>query len=436
MLLVYVEKITPRVQYIFRFIGRHLFEQPFQLTSDKNFYRATFGNKLNYSSAEIEADELFIRPVQILFQDDLAEQNITPFDLNFHKAFFATEGDYPFDIFAASFYLITRYEEVLHAKKNPGQPFIPAESIAVREHFIDLPLVNIWINEFKIFLENKFPDLSFARSVFHQILTYDIRHAYKIRFADSSENFRRLLAHILKGDLSSFNTDLKIMKGKQTDPFDVFEKLDALHLYCRVRPYFFFNVSQEYINGNKKLAQETSRLVQYYASNFRVGLLWNSRSSDDKEWMEVIADKKISSARHPAYDGARYTYYRNLLKAGIEEDFSMGYASRNGFRASVCSSYYWFDLENDEETSLRLFPVCFRDLSAIASGSNAGSAYNQLMSYYNLVKKLNGLMVTSWSNELPWNETSTGNWRKMFELYMKEQVYWDAYLGESAEGKP
>lgn len=435
MLLVYVEKLTPRVQYIFRFIGKHLFEQPFNLTTDKNYYRATFGNKINYSLSEIEPGELYIRPVNLLFEQVLTEQDIKPFELNFHKAFFATEGDYPFDIFAASFYLITRYEEALHAKNNPGQHFKPETSIAVRENFIDVPLVNIWISEFKTALETRFSDLSFSRFAFHQILTYDIRQAYKIRFAKGREKWNRLIGHLLKADFSSFNAENRIMKGKETDPYDVFEKLDGLHLYCRVRPYFFFNVSEQYISGNKTLAQEIGRLVQYYASNFRVGLLWNSRSTDDKEWMEVIADKKINSARHPEYDAATYEYYRSLIKEGIEDDFSMGYSSRNGFRASVCSSFFWYDLKNDEETALRIFPVCFRDLTAMASGLDAGAAYNQLMGYYNLVKKLNGLMVTSWSNELPPNDNSTGSWRKMFELFMKEQVYWDAYLGESAEGK-
>jgi len=40
---------------------------------------------------------------------------------NFSKdfsAFFKSEGDYPFDIFSAVFYLLSRYEEYLPYKKD------------------------------------------------------------------------------------------------------------------------------------------------------------------------------------------------------------------------------------------------------------------------------------------------------------------------------
>jgi hypothetical protein len=217
------------------------------------------------------------------------------------------------------------------------------------------------------------------------------------------------------------------MNGKVEDPYDFFERIDALHLYCRVKPYFFFNVSQQYINDNKLLQQEIARLVEYYASNFRIGLLWNNRSSDDKDWFEAVTEQELTSARHPGYQFSTVNYYHKLIKAGVHDDFSMGYNSVNGFRASVCSTFYWYDFEHETETDLKIFPVCFRDHSALDSGLEAAQAYQQLMRYYNIVKKLNGILVTSWSNDMLGNDPAFADWNKMFELFMKEQVYWDAY---------
>src|SRR6478672_11882177 len=144
MLLVYVEEITPRIQYIFRFIGRELFETSFQLTTDLNFYRAHFVPKLNYSSTEIEPGEFYLLPANLLFETELKDQPVECFDLNFHKALFPTTGDFPMDIFAASFFLMSRYEEWHFRKDNPGKPFKAELSVAFREHFLGEPLVNLW----------------------------------------------------------------------------------------------------------------------------------------------------------------------------------------------------------------------------------------------------------------------------------------------------
>ena len=36
------------------------------------------------------------------------------------------------------------------------------------------------------------------------------------------------------------------------------------------------------------------------------------------------------------------------MKLGIEKDFSLGYASLPGFRASICHPFKFYDLENDQ----------------------------------------------------------------------------------------
>src|SRR5690349_17931946 len=136
MLLVYVENLTPRIQYIFRFIGRELFENGFQLTSDLNYYKAQFVPKVNYSATEIEHGEFYIQPVSLLFETEVHDQTPECFDLNFHKALFPVTGDFPFDIFAASFFLLSRYEEWHFRKLNPNDSFKAENSIAFRHGFL------------------------------------------------------------------------------------------------------------------------------------------------------------------------------------------------------------------------------------------------------------------------------------------------------------
>jgi hypothetical protein len=90
------------------------------------------------------------------FEDSIKEQNISCFEHNGFKEFFKTTGDYPFDIFAASFYLLVRYEEYLSHKKDMYGRYAHENSLAFKEGFLNFPLINIWIEDFKKYLKQKF----------------------------------------------------------------------------------------------------------------------------------------------------------------------------------------------------------------------------------------------------------------------------------------
>ncbi len=61
--------------------------------------------------------------------------------------------------------------------------------------------------------------------------------------------------------------------------------------------------------------------------------------------MEYISGQRINRSRQHYIRFSLPGTYRRLLQHGIDQDFSMGYGSINGFRASVASSFYWYDLE-------------------------------------------------------------------------------------------
>jgi len=118
--------------------------------------------------------------------------------------------------------------------------------------------------------------------------------------------------------------------------------------------------------------------------------------------------------------------YRSLLAHHIEQDFSMGYGSINGFRASVASSYNWYDLQKDEETRLRLMPFCFMDANSYYEQHNtAAQAMSELLHYYHHIRKVGGLMVTVWHNDFLGANPQKAGWREVYETFLKEEIYWD-----------
>src|SRR4030095_11251400 len=143
MLLIYSERPGKRYQYVAEVLLNEISGVEIAFTINQDEFNSFAGAKINYSPTPISENEFWIKPSPLLFEETIRLQDITILEVNGFKAFFAMqEGDYPFDIFAASFYLISRYEEYLpHANDEFGR-FAHTESLAFREKFLSQPLVN------------------------------------------------------------------------------------------------------------------------------------------------------------------------------------------------------------------------------------------------------------------------------------------------------
>jgi hypothetical protein len=444
MLLVYSASNGPRLQYIVNFFSQELFDSPITITTSAREYLNFDGPKLNYSLRDLSADEFVIYPVPLLFEKDVRQQKISCFDYSYTKAFFETGGDIPFDIFAATFYLISRYEEYLPHEKDEFGRFSHTSSLAFRADFIHLPVVNIWMQEFKSALNSHFPELQFKGRHFENVITYDIDIAYSYLCKGLLRNIGGTVRSLWKGEWSLVVERWQVLLGLRDDPFDCYEWLDALHLYCRLKPYYFFLVPKNNSTYDKNVSPSSKKfkeLVEYYCATYNVGIHPSWQSGDDHsllkeelEWLEVVGDKDIIASRQHYIRLTIPETYRRLIAAGIRKDFSMGYGSVNGFRASVCTNFKWYDLEKDQSTPLIVYPFCFMDANSFYEEKHTPSqAFDELMLYYNAVKKVNGMLITIWHNSILGNDRNTVGWSRMFEIFMKEMVYWDAYYDGSTE---
>jgi hypothetical protein len=438
MFLLYTENISSRLHYIIDFFSKQLFDHPITITTDLLEFKRSDWPKLNYSKTETGDDEFYIQSITLLFEAGVHLQQIDSFEINFHKAFFQTRGDLPFDIFAASFYLLSRYEEYLPHQKDEYGRYAHTNSLAFKENFLHLPLVNIWIEEFKKALQQKFSNLIFRSTHFKCIISYDIDIAYSYLYKGALRTVGGLMKSAVNGKWSLVRDRVNVLLGKKKDPYDCYEWLDALHLYCRLKPYYFFLVAKNTgkydrnVSANQKPFYD---LVQYYAKMYKTGIHPSWQSGDDisllkeeLEWLETVTDKQIVKSRQHYIRFTIPETFRHLISVGIEKDFSMGYGSINGFRASVCSSFYWYDLEREEKTNLQLYPFCYMDANSFFEQKHSPQqAYRELVQYYDMIRKLNGLFISIWHNNILGTDPLFKGWPEMFELFMKETVYWDAY---------
>jgi hypothetical protein len=101
----------------------------------------------------------------------------------------------------------------------------------------------------------------------------------------------------------------------------------------------------------------------------------------------------------------------------------MGYGSINGFRASVSTPYYWYDLKNEERTQLLLHPFCFMDANSFYEQKfSPEAAFNEMRHYYNAVKAINGTMITIWHNNFLGTAEEFAGWKQVYEKFVSSIV--------------
>jgi hypothetical protein len=376
------------------------------------------GPKINYSAKRFTENELLIVPTGLLAETSISKPRILCSDWNGLTIFFQSNGDIPFDIFSAAFYLLSRYEEYLpHSKDSYGR-FAHEQSLAFRENFLDIPLVDLWIKELFRLLQQKFASLIFRGRSFSFIPTYDI----DIAFAYNGQRLLKKIASKIKGANVTIN-------GK--DAFDVYDWLNTLHERHRLNPVFFFLVSSHRSKYDKNISPSSphlQRLIKSIAAKCIVGLhpSWQSYHDEseiqkERNRLQRISGKNvIISRQHYIQFTLPYTY-RRLLEAGIRHDYSMGYGSINGFRASFAGVFYWYDLMREETTELLLHPFCFMEANSFFEQHfTPQQAASELQHYHDVVKQVQGTLVTVFHNHFLTEEPQWQPWRAMYESFLEK----------------
>jgi hypothetical protein len=426
LVLIYSHISSARLQYISSFIFKEQLGLDYKLTIDSEAFKNHNGAKLNYSDIKISDDEFYIQNHSLLFENDIKVHPINCFVANGNKAFFKTENsDFPFDILAASFYLLSRYEEYLPHEKDMYGRFAHENSLAYKEGFLNLPLINIWIKDFVVKLKEKYSMLNVQCSIFNFLPTYDIDIAY-------SYKHKGLLRNIGGFFKSPSLQRIKVLTGSLKDPFDCYDWLNNLHKQYNLEPIYFFLVAEKNGEFDKNILPHREamwQLVKKHTALYEIGIhpSWqsNTRTSVLKNEMKWLAEmsgiKKITVSRQHYIKFSLPDTYRTLSEAGIHNEYSVGYGSINGFRASVASSFFWYDLDKEIQTSLRIHPFCFMDANSYyEQKQNAQQAYEELMDYYTVCKAVNGTLITIWHNNFLGTDKKFNGWKEMYERFIAQ----------------
>ncbi|MEX1203484.1 MAG: hypothetical protein WEA59_09585 [Ferruginibacter sp.] len=424
-LLIYSHTSSSRLRYICNFIFQEQLGIAYKLTIDSEAFIIHQGPKINYSETSLSSNEFHLAPHQLLFEKSIHSQSIECFQWNNNIAFFKSNtGDYGFDIFAASFYLLTRYEEYLPHTKDMYGRYPHTSSLAFREGFLNKPIVQIWVSFFAKTLRSTFADITFKSSLFRCIPTYDIDIAY-------SYKGKGLLRNI-GGFLKSPSVErLSVLTGLQKDPYDVYLYLNGLHSKHTLSPIYFFLVATSRGEFDKNISPYSHlmwRLFKQHAKKYSIGIhpSWNSYGNvasirKEKKILETATEKAITQSRQHYIRFNLPHSFEQLLDAGITDDYSMGFGSINGFRASVADSFNWYDLSKETTTILRIHPFCWMDANSYyEQKQDAATTFSEIDYYYQQCKAVNGQFITIVHNNFLGTDALFNGWREMYEKFISQ----------------
>jgi hypothetical protein len=427
---IFTTSNVPRLKYIADIILQDILGLSWELITDKR--KLGKYPVINYSSENIPG-ALKISPDTLLFEQGVVTREIKITEWKGLPVFFQTTLDsyLPFDIFAASFYLVTRYEEYLDFLPDEYGRFKASNSLAFKNGFLGIPVVDLWTKELAKVLVRKFQMLAFKRNEFKALLT-----------VDTDEPFA-YLGKSLIGNIGGFIHDITSKTGNashrygclakgEKDPFEVFDYITETIERNKTDAIFFFPVGDhsEYDKNPSWKNDEYRSLINRIADKFSFGLHLSFNASvspslarTELERLKIMLKKDILRNRFHFLRIVMPTSFRSIHAAGITEDYSMGYPDEQGFRAGISRPFCFYDVIEDQITTLRIIPFQVMDVTLSEYKKlKPVSAKEIILSLINETKKAGGLFVSIWHNTSLLNTPECREWREVFEFTLKNQI--------------
>jgi hypothetical protein len=432
MLLVYTPQVNNRISYTFNPLFRELLNIDFKFTGVAEEFINEKGPKINYSKQKFD-DEIFFFSNDLLFESGIKAHEIVYIGFMGSKAFFPVynkDSVFPFDPFAAVFYLVSRYEEYLPYIKDRFGRFHASESMALKNGFLKKPLVNIWALEIGRLLSGRYKEIKLPAKKFQHIPTIDVDIAYSYKLKGLFRTTGAILRSLTKFDFQAVSERVKVLTGFSDDPFDSYSYQFDIHKRYDLKTLYFilFAAYDEYDKNIDVQNPGFHKLIRSLADYAKVGIHPSYASNSDvnklKREVELLSEvlkQEITMSRQHYLKIDLPQTYRNLLNLDIVNDYTMGFAIEPGFRAGICNSFNFYDLDMDGETALRIRPFTvmdgtLRDYKQLSPDE----AVVEIKSLVDEVKKVKGEFVSLWHNE---SLSETGRWKGWRRVYEEMLAY-------------
>lgn len=340
------------------------------------------------------------------------------------------------DIVASSFFLLTRYEECVNRKdRDIHGRFTGRLSLPGKAGFLERPLVDEYSRQLQSCMRTIGIDVpEIQPDISHIYLTHDVDQIWQWdNLFRAVRTFSKKLLYRMPDKTESLRAWMDYKKWDKIYTFPYFhnrytEMLQQVGADKISEIYFLKGGGNtQYDNLYYKNKKRIVSLIRYLQCNDAFLGLHASYSAGEnptliaaeKEYLEKLTCSDITMNRNHYLDSREPEDMEFLIRAGIKDDFTMGYADAAGFRIGTSRPVQWINPKKLEITDLTLHPMTVMDCTLDAKnymGLNYDEAYETVKQLLIQIKQHNGEVVLLWHN------TSVANERKSYQRILYDNV--------------
>lgn len=432
MIRIYAAEVTSRFEYVADFIFRKVLKSEYCMVTSGEA-ECGGGPVLHYGPTSRGADH---RVLAAGICEETALPNALPglAEINGLPVIFRTEDPdaFPFDIFSAVFFCLSRAEEYLISDRDTHGRFQAASSMFAS--YIEQPYVDRWIFLFGKWLKDRGLLELMPKPETRWINTVDIDIAFAFKGRGWVRTAGAAARDLLYMQLNRSAMRFSVFAGRQPDPFDTYEIVKGAgnvaaeticFVLCGDRGVYDINLDPQ--------NREMEKLIQRLDSFAETGIHPSYAAYEDRTKTQIEIDR-LRAATGSAPRASRFHFlrfsmpasFRLLTECNIERDYSMGYADAVGFRSGTARPHTFFDLTTNVILPVEIVPLIAMD-SALNHYMHCtpDEALDKIKLLYDNMKETGGDFVTVWHNHSLSETEDWEHWRKVyidFAEYVSEKV--------------
>jgi len=329
------------------------------------------------------------------------------------------------DIFAAAFFMLTRWEECVSPCKDEHLRFPDKQAYVIKHNLQHRPIVNEYVEMLWNMLDFLGIKQKRKELKYKLIPTHDID--FFRRFVNVKQLIRSLAADVLKRKsiaqaASTFSNYFKTITNKKKDDFDTFDFLMQISEKQGLKSHFYFIAGLKteldvHYNYNTKQLFECIQNIEN--KGHIVGIHGSYNSFNDNRTFNSELSRLQTISKSVKIGRQHYLRFENPQTWQIWEankmqyDSSLAFSSEIGFRCGVCLPFSVFDVLQRKHLRLKELPLIMMDSALRRKTDSPEEFYTYNKSLSDVVRKYNGNFCILWHN----SNLFTHQWLDFIDVY-------------------
>lgn len=335
------------------------------------------------------------------------------------------------DIIAATFFMLTRWEETVKPTRDQHGRFPATSSVAYKQGFLDRPIVDQYALILREWLKVLLPGWRPKQGTFSVKLSHDIDSVYPFQSVYAA--VRTLGGDLLKrrslerASSTVRNALQQAVSPDQTEDIRGIYRLAELsneHGLDHNEAFYFMTdgpgplgygydpaspIVRESIKHLREQGLEIGLHASYHAFQNPVQL------AEEKARLDTILGETCYGGRQHYLRFQVPDTWRHWERLGMTYDSTMAYANHEGFRCGTCHPFRPFDIEQNREMDIREVPLIVMDGTLRSyRGLTPEEGEARILELAQRCKQVEGVFTLLWHNS-----SLYGEWRPWAQMYQR-----------------